>query len=593
MRQFFKMFFASFLAIVIAWVVFFAVVIAIIAGLASSVSDDDKSEIADNSVLVIETDRIIHEQGESNSFALFAGDAAYSPGLYDIIKSLDYAATDKKIKGVYIKVSYSPNGWATLQQLREALLAFKAKGKFIYAYGEYIPQKSFYLASVADSIFLNPVGFTEFNGLASEIPFFKGTLDKLEIEPEIFYAGKFKSATEPFRAEKMSEPNRQQLADLQNDFWTQFLQAVAAHTRTSADSLHQLAVAGVIQFPGDALRHKLVDALAYQDEVEMRIRKKTGKKEDEKIAYADLEEYVSHVKTKRKSSESRIAVLFAEGGISDGEKSDAYEIASEDFIEEIRKIRKNDKVKAVVLRVNSPGGSALASEVILRELQMLRKKKPLIVSMGDVAASGGYYIACQSDSIFALPTTITGSIGVFTMLFNAEQLLINKLGITFDQVKNAPYADFPSVTRPLTAQESQRMQAVVDTIYETFKRRVATGRNMDVALVDSFAQGRVWSGVDAHKLGLVDGLGDLNRAITSAAAKANLKDYSIVTYPAPVDRFEMLMNRFKGSSITAEALQATLTAEAGPEMKLIKQLKALQKMNGRAQMLMPFVPMVK
>ncbi|RYY15141.1 MAG: signal peptide peptidase SppA, partial [Chitinophagaceae bacterium] len=330
------------------------------------------------------------------------------------------------------------------------------------------------------------------------------------------------------------------------------------------------------------------DGLAYLDEVENRIRSRSGYKTDEKINFVGLDDYSGNVRSKGKTGADRIAVLFAEGSINDGEKSDDFEIASKDFVEEIRKVAKNDRIKAVVLRVNSPGGSALASEVILRELQLLRKKKPLIVSMGDVAASGGYYIACQADSIFALPNTITGSIGVFSMMFNAEKLMKNKLGITFDQVKNAPYADFPTATRAFTPDESAKMQAIVDTIYSTFKRRVAVGRRMSEVMVDSFAQGRVWSGTEALGLGLVDGLGNLDRAIASAAAKANLKDYRVVTFPEPNDRFESIMRRLKGTSVSEEVVKAAVQEQTGQEFELIREIKGLRNMNGKAMMAMPF-----
>ena len=587
MKQFFKMFFASFLAMVVMGVIIFAVIIGIIAAIAGS-ADEKETSVADNSILIIDSEKLIHEQGEKNSIAAFSGDRDYSPGLYDITKAIEHAKTDDNIKGILIRLGYSPNGWATLQQLRHALASFKTNNKFIYAYGEIIPQKTFYLASVADSIFLNPVGYSELKGLSSQLPFFKGTLAKLEVAPVIFYAGKFKSATEPFREEKMSEPNRQQIADLQNDIWAEYVTAVGAHNRTNGAAVNQLAQTGAIQFPADALRYKLVDALLYWDEVEQKMRAMTDRKADEKIKYVDLGDYAAKVRNDKKLKDERIAVLFAEGSISDGEKNSDYEIASEDFVEEIRKIKKNDKIKAVVLRVNSPGGSALASEVILRELQLLRQKKPIIVSMGDVAASGGYYISCQADSIFAMPNTITGSIGVFTMLFNSEAMLKNKLGITFDQVKNAPSADFPSLTREFTPQENQRMQAGVDTIYSIFKRRVATARRMDIALVDSFAQGRVWSGTDALRIGLVDGLGGLDRAIFSAAKKAGISSYQVVTYPEPVDKFESLMRQFKGASVSTNVVKAALAEQMGPDYEYIQQIRFLYKMNGRAQMAMPF-----
>jgi protease-4 len=282
--------------------------------------------------------------------------------------------------------------------------------------------------------------------------------------------------------------------------------------------------------------------------------------------------------------------LFAEGEIKDGESNDDYQIASQSIIKQIRKLRNNDKIKAVVLRVNSPGGSALASEVILRELQLLKAKKPLVVSMGDLAASGGYYISCQADSIFALPNTITGSIGVFGMMFNFENTLKNKLGVTFDGVKTAPYADFPNATRAMTPDEASRMQRSVDNIYSIFKSRVAAGRKIDPVMVDSIAQGRVWTGTDALQIHLVDALGDLPRAVKSAASIAKLSDYKIVTYPAPVDKFETLLKRINGNADEAavKAMQSAMKSEMGEEYQWYKRLKSLKDMSGKAMMLLPF-----
>src|SRR5690606_36477428 len=372
-----------------------------------------------------------------------------------------------------LKVSASPNGWATLQELREALKDFKTSKKFIYAYAEGMTQKSYFIANVSDKVYLNPVGSFELKGLASVIPFFKNLLNKLNVEPEIFYAGKFKSATEPFRADKMSEPNKLQIREYQDDIWNVFLQSVSEKTNVSVDTIHEWANTAAVQFPSQALDKKLIDGSLYWDEVENELRTQLGKNKDYKIKYININEYASYVNGKRKFNEDKIALLFSEGTIIDGMSNGEFQIASQDIIKEIRKIKNNKKIKAVVLRVNSPGGSAMASEVILRELELLHKEKPIIISMGDYAASGGYYISCQADSIFAMPATLTGSIGVFTMMFNTEKLWNNKLGITFDEVKNTPYADFPTFTRPLTTTESQKVQATVDTIYQIFKNRVA------------------------------------------------------------------------------------------------------------------------
>ncbi|MBS1777217.1 MAG: signal peptide peptidase SppA [Bacteroidetes bacterium] len=588
MKQFFKMFFASFLALIVMGIIVFGLTIGLVAGLAKNAEEEAKEANA-NSVLVLDMGNAIHENGEVNPMAAFIGGAASTPGLYDLSMALENAKSDKNIKGIYIKLSESPNGWATLQQLRQSLLDFKSSGKFIYAYGEMVPQKSYFLASTADSIFINPVGFTEFKGMATQLAFFKGTLEKLEIQPEIFYAGKFKSATEPFRADKMSEPNREQITALQNGIWNELTNAVAKHASVNATEVDSWAKSGRIQFPEDAVKAKLADRLAYIDEVEATMRKKLNKKADEKIDFISIEDYSVTARKARKTNDQRIAVLFAEGNITDGKTNDDPQIASEDMIEQIRKIAKNEKVKAVVLRVNSPGGSALASDVILRELNLLKQKKPLIVSMGDLAASGGYYISCQADSIFAMPTTITGSIGVFSMMFSAEKLLKNKLGVTFDEVKNAPYADFPTATRTFTPEEATRMQTFVDTIYSVFKHRVVSGRKLSDTVVDSIAQGRVWTGVDALRIGLIDGLGGIDRAILSAAKKAGLKEYQVSTYPQPLDKFESMMRRFKMTNASATAaFKSVIENEISADYPWLKQIKNLKNLNGKVQMALPF-----
>ena len=591
MREFFKMFFASFLAILIVTVVGIALVMGIIYGLSKSVvadkTDTDNEDGTGNTVLVINTENEIHEQGMRNSIAQFSGEPPYQAGLYDLIKAIDNAKDDKRVSGILIKAGGSPNGMATLQQLRTALQDFKGSKKFIYAYGEMIPQKSYYLASVADSVFLNPAGFPELKGIATQLLFFKGTLDKLDIQPEIFYAGKFKSATEPFRTDRMSEPNRQQIKAYQKAFWDEILKAVAAHTKTDTATVNQWTQAGTILFASDALKTHMADRLAYWDEVESLLRKRTDTEVDEEVDYTDIDKYAMRVRSKG-TGDDRIAILFAEGSIVDGESEDESVIASVNMSKQITKLRMNDKIRAVVLRVNSPGGSALASEVILRELQLLQKKKPLIVSMGDVAASGGYYISCAADSVFAMPTTITGSIGVFSMLFSMEKLLNNKFGITIDEEKNAPYATFPSVAKPLNANEAARMQMFVDTIYTTFKRRVSVGRKIAETDVDSIAQGRVWSGQDALRIRLVDGLGGLDRALAAAAAKAGLKSYKVNTYPAPADKFESMMRQFGGNTSVANAVAATVIKEMGADYDSIKTLKELARMNGKAQMIMPY-----
>lgn len=567
-------------------VLFFIVVAGIIASSVSELkSDSSKLIVKDNSVLLIDMQSQIREQTVSNSFAFFS--AEEGPGLYDVVKSIQKAKTDDKIKGIVLKLNPSPNGMATLQQVRNAIKDFKGSGKFVYAYGEYIPQNAYYVATAADSIYLNPVGEMELKGYATVLAFFKGSLNKLEVEPEIFYAGKFKSATEPFRTTQMSEANKKQVAEFQQDFWTEFTQAVAERTGTDTSEVTALARSGAIEFPKDALEHHLVDGLWYSDQINGLIRKKVGADSDDDWSLVAIGDYAKKL-SNSSAADDKVAVLYAEGAIVSGKsEGDDFQVASQTMVETIRKIRKDDNIKAVVMRVNSPGGSALASEVILRELQLLQKDKKLVVSMGDVAASGGYYISCYADSIFVMPNTITGSIGVYSMMFNIEKMMNNKLGVTFDGVKNAPYADFPSGIRPLTADEKARMQNSVNHIYDIFKNHVAKGRNMDVSAVDEIAQGRVWSGTAAIKNGLADAYGDIDRSIESAATLAGLESYKVVRYPESIDQFERLLKRMKGTEMSA-SVKEDIRKTLEKDYPFVKQLRLLKQMNGQTMAMMPF-----
>lgn len=599
MKQFFKFFFACLLALTVAGVLFFVVFFAIVGSIGRSVTagisnPETPSVVKENSILEIDLTQRFSELSELNSLAIFTGGSSKSVGLIDFLNSIKIAQEDKDIKGIQLKVGGSPNGQATAQQIREALKAFKASGKFIYAYGDYYTQSDYFIASVADSVFVNPMGGVDFKGISSNITFFKGALDKLDVQPQIFYCGQFKSATEPFRLDKMSEPNRKQLAGLQKDIWTQMLMAVSEHTQADTATINNWAQTMTIQTAYDALQYKLVDALWYKDEFETLLRNKTSKKESEKINTVALSDYV---KTgNRSTSDSRIAILVGEGEIVDGTgSSSSQQIAAETFVKEIRKVRDNEKIKAVVMRVNSPGGSALASEIILRELQLLQKKKPLVVSMGDVAASGGYYISCTADSIFALPNTITGSIGVFGMFFNTQSFFNKKLGVTFDTEKNTPYADFPNMNRKMTDKEVALMQNGVDSIYLTFKTRVATGRKMDIAYVDSIGQGRVWTGTAALDNKLVDALGNLDRAIQSAATIAHLSKYELVTYPATEDKMNKLMKALGGKDVKEQIIAENLLEQhLGIDYRWLKIVKMLQQpQRNSVWMLMPFVPEIK
>jgi len=595
MKQFFKFFLASLLALVVAGVIFFAVFFGIIGSIASSFttnSADVQSQIKANSILHIDLRNPMHEIGESNSLALFTGGKSQSLGLLQALRSIEKAKTDDKIKGIYLKAGGNSFGLASAQQIREALADFKSSGKFIYAYADFFSQSDYFLASVADSVFLNPLGMVELKGLSSNLVFFKGALDKLDVQPQIFYCGQFKSATEPFRLDKMSEPNRKQLAALHKDVWASMLLAFSSHTGADTATINTWVKQGTIQSAGDAIRYKLVEGLKYKDEIEDILRRQTDTKAEDKVPFISLNDYAQSIS--RGTADNKIAVLVAEGEIIDGTANSGYQIASEDFIKEIRKVKDDKKVKAVVLRVNSPGGSALASEVILRELQLLKMEKPIVVSMGDLAASGGYYISCQADSIFALPSTITGSIGVFGMMFNTQKFFNEKLGVTFDVEKNAPYADFPNLNRDMTDVEKQFIQNSVDTIYAIFKSRVAKGRKMEVAYVDSIGQGRIWTGVAALENGLVDALGGMDRALASAAALAKIEDYRVVTYPAMEDKFEKMMRSLSNNS-TSQMVMAEqfLEQELGKDYRWFRILRNMQEQKNHLWMMLPYIPEVR
>ncbi len=593
MKDFFKYFFASLLAIVVSGILLGIIFFGAMGALVSSATSQQVAVIKDNSVLEIDLSKSISEIPQANILsAITGGSNGSSVGLYEAIRSIEAAKKDEKIKGIYLKASGNANGWATSQQIRNALKDFKTSGKFIYAYADGITQKAYYIASVADSIYINPLGSVELKGLSTNIMFYKGLLDKLEVEPEIFYCGKFKSATEPMRAYKMSEENRTQIAAYQADFWAELKAAVSEHSGMESNMIDSIVRLGLIQSSQDAITYKLADGIKYKDEFEDILKTKLGIDKKKEVDFASLSDYKSRLS--QKPSSNQIALLIAEGAIVDGKSSSntEAEIASEDFISEIRKVRSDSNIKAVVMRVNSPGGSALASENILRELDLLQKDKKLVVTMGDYAASGGYYIACNADSIFALPNTITGSIGVFGVMMNTQKMFNNKLGITFDVEKTAPFADLGDGNRTMSPQEKGFIQKGVDTIYHIFKSHVAAGRNLDINYVDSVGQGRVWTGTQALGLKLVDGLGGLDRAINAAAKLANLSDYRVSTYPKPTSDMERLMKLMNSSSAQGNLMaKAFFQQELGfGAINAWSQLNLLIKNPKTTWAMMPFVP---
>lgn len=543
MKQFFKFVFASMLGIFLSAFIFIIIAIAII-GAAISVASTDKSvEISDNSVMRIALNYPIKERTEKSPFNNVNFPALNSQktiGLDEILARIEAAKKDDKIKGIVLDMNSVGASFATLQEIRNALLTFKEAKKFIIAYSEGYSQKSYYLASTADKVYLNPEGAVDFRGLAAQLSFFKGTLEKLGIEAQVIKVGTYKSAVEPFILDKMSPANKEQVTSYLNSVYDYYLSNISTSRNIPVDSLRNIADSYVGRAANTALSSKLVDGLKYKDEVIDELKSKLGIDKKKKIKSVNIEEYSAGNAETNNTAKDKIALIYAVGEIVSGEGSND-EIGSEKISRSIRTAREDDKIKAVVFRVNSPGGSALASDVIWREVELTKKVKPIIVSMGDVAASGGYYISCAADSIFAQPNTITGSIGVFGIIPNLQHFFNNKLGITFDEVKTGRYADLMTVSRPLTTDERDLIQQDVNRIYNTFTKKVSDGRNIAQTKVDSIGQGRVWTGAQALQIGLVDRLGSLSDAIKSAAKKAKLKEYKLVSYPAMKDPLEALL----------------------------------------------------
>ncbi|SKA02001.1 signal peptide peptidase SppA [Sediminibacterium ginsengisoli] len=582
MKNFFKIFFASLLALV----VFTVIGIFVLIGFIASATSAEKPVIGRNAVLVLNLADHFREQKQDNTIASLMGDAeADIPGLYDVVRMIYSARSDSSVKGIYVICGSDNNGFAASEELRRALLEFKRSNKFVIAYGEAISQKAYYVANAADRLYCHPQGGVEWDGFASGTLFMKGLLDKLEIKPQIFYAGKFKSATEPLREMQMTEANKLQTSVWLGDLYNEFLAAAAATRKTDTATLRALAVNGAIRTAHDALQHQLVDGLRYDDEVKSEIFRRLKLNEEAAINFVTLSDYAKAADFKKSEySEDKVAIIYAEGDIVDG-KGDENQVASNEFRNIVRKARFDKNVKAVVFRVNSPGGSALASDVIWRELALLRKEKPVVVSMGDVAASGGYYISCNADSVFAGAATITGSIGVFSIIPDFQSFFKNKLGITFDRVKTAPYADMGSSDRPLTETEKRFLQASVDSIYYTFKSRVSEGRKKDIAFIDSIAQGRVWAGRRAKDVGLVDRIGTLQDALDCAVRMAGLKEYQTREYPEKKGLLEQLVGNYK-RAISKDLIRQEIGEK---QFRMLKEVKNTEKMIGIPQARLPFL----
>ena len=546
MKSFFKYVLATITGTIIVFTVLFVALIGYITVMVSGLGSKEEVYIPSSSVLYVSLDYNIPERTLSNpleSMSLPGYGDMKSLGLNDIISRIAAAKADDRIKGIYLNPRYVNVGMASLKEIRDALVDFKSSGKFILAYSDMYTQKAYYLASVADEVYLNPEGSLDFKGLSASVMFMKEALDKIGVEMQVVKVGTYKSAVEPFILNEMSSANREQLSSYLESMYSAFLENVSESRQIAQDSLRHIADNYLIHNADDAVAYGFVNAKYHKDEVFAKLKERLGVEDKKDLPSVSLLDYKNQIKKDTKND--RIAVLYAYGDIVDGEGMEGS-IGGDKLSRELRKLRRDDRVKAVVLRINSPGGSALASDVITREVELTKEVKPVIVSMGDYAASGGYYIAAMADSIFAEKETLTGSIGVFGLIPNLKGLLNNKLGIHVDEVKTGKFANLMTFgDKALTDEEKAIIQAEVDRVYSTFTNKVAKGRGMETAYVDSIGQGRVWTGDQALEHGLVDGIGNLDRAIQAAAAKAELKDYDVRYYPAVKDPFANLFSTSK------------------------------------------------
>lgn len=592
MKEFFKFMFASFLGTLLTLFIISLFFFGIIAGFIAMAEDEDV-EIDNNTVLQIKWTSPILDRGSENPFEDFdfATMESNKPiGLNTILKNIDKAIKDPKIEGIFLDMETIPAGIATISEIREKLEEFKDSGKFIISYANSYDQGAYYLASISDEIYLHPDGMVLFKGLNAQVMFLKGLLDKLEIEMQIVRGpdNKYKSAVEPLMLEKMSEANREQIGTLINSVWGRLLLAMSKDRGISLDDMNLVADQLDLTEADNALELTFVDGLAYRDEIIDILKDKTGVESDDDLESVSFGKYTNaKLDKKEKIAKDKIAVVYAQGSIEQG-KGQPNSIGSVTTSKALRKARKSESVKAIVFRVNSGGGDALASEVIRREVKLATDEKPVIVSMGDVAASGGYWISTSADYIFAQPTTITGSIGVFGIIPNFKNMFNNKLGITFDEISTNKNSDFIDVMKPMNDFQHKKLDMMITKTYDQFIDLVATTRDLDPGFVDGIARGRVWTGVDALELGLVDEMGGLEDAIAYAAEQAELGEkYRLKEYPERKPFFEQLMEE-----ITGQAKARVIGNELGEFKTYYEQIQSIREMEG-VQARIPFIYSLK
>ena len=586
MKDFIKFTFASLLGVLLAGIVF--AILGIVSMVGMMASSDTETVVKENSIFMLKLNGTLSERASENPFQSFLGEENTNYGLDEILSSIQKAKDNENIKGIYLHAEALETSFASLEEIRSALMDFKESGKWIVAYGDQYDQGTYYLASTADKIIVNPQGSIAWHGLASQVVFFKDLLGKLGVDMQIFKVGTYKSAVEPFIATEMSPANREQTTAYITSIWNKLLEDISASRNLSVDSLNYYADQMMDLRPAqDYITYGMADTLMYKDEVLSYLKNMSDREADESLRTLSLED-MKNVKRNvpKDKSGNIIAVYYAYGEIDNSTSTDEG-IDSKKVCRDLRKLREDETVKAVVLRVNSPGGSAYGSEQIWNEVVKMTAEKPVVVSMGDYAASGGYYISCAADCIVANPTTLTGSIGIFGMFPNMEKLFSDKLGLNFDMVKTNKLADMGDLTRPFNAAESEIMQNYINNGYKLFVKRCADGREMTTEAIEKIAEGRVWTGATAKELGLVDELGGLDKALEIAAEKAGVEAYSTITYPAKEGMFSSLLNQSKNDYIEGKLEESI--GEYYHQFKFIKNLKEADPVQAR----LPFEMIIK
>ena len=559
MKDFLKFTLATVTGIIVSSGVLFFISILVVFSMVSS--SESETQVRKNSVMMLDLNGTLAERSQENPLDILMKDDYKTYGLDDVLSSIRKAKENENIKGIYIQANSLSAGYASLEEIRHALKDFKESGKFIVAYGDSYTQSLYYLSSIADKVMLNPQGMLEWRGLAATPMFFKDLLEKIGVEMQVFKVGTYKSAVEPFIATEMSPANREQVNVYLSSVWGQITGDIAESRNLSVEALNKEADRMLMFYPAEeSVKNGLVDTLIYKNDVSDYLKTLVGIDKDDDMPVLGIQDMVNVKKNVPKDKSGNvIAVYYAYGEIDGGSSASTEEgINSEKVIRDLRKLKDDENVKAVVLRVNSPGGSAYGSEQIWYAVEQLKKEKPVIVSMGDYAASGGYYIACNADTIVAEPTTLTGSIGIFGMMPNAKGLT-EKLGLNFDVVKTNPYADFGNLTRPMNDGEKGLMQMYVNNGYKLFLTRCSDGRGISMEELDKIAQGRVWTGSTAKELGLVDELGGLDKALEIAVTKAGVDAYTVMNYPKKEGFLESLMNTNPGNYIKARMLNGKMS----------------------------------